>query len=150
MEGRERGGGFEIPRSPRTCSFRALRALFPSHPMPSFLPAPLYLTPGALCIRISSGTSTWRSPLPSPAKWKCIKRSTRPLVPPFRLAPRSQRRIRIARKRCNELIASARLHPEKRFGCIRETFALQAYNANWIFHIPAVWSETYNSTSRHF
>lgn len=59
------GGGFEIPRSPRTCSFRAL---FPFHPMPSFLPAPLCLTPGALCIRISSGTSTWRSPLPSPAK----------------------------------------------------------------------------------
>lgn len=84
MEGGEgargrRVGGFEIPRSPRTCSFRAL---FPSHPVPSFLPAPLCLTPGALCIRISSGTSTWRSPLPSPAKWKCIKRSARPRPPP--------------------------------------------------------------------
>lgn len=61
-----------------------------------------------------------------------------PPPPPSRLAPRSQRRIRIARKRCNELIASARLHPEKRFGCIRRTFALQEYNVNWIFHIPVL------------
>lgn len=100
----------------------ARHALFPFSPYTVISLAPLCLTPGALCIRISSGTSTRRSP--SLAKWKCIKRSAR-----ARTSSRAPRRflrhlgrIRIARK-CRQptYCTPAWLHPAERFGPLADT-----------------------------
>lgn len=65
---------------------------------------------------------------PRPSDHRCRHRQNesalnvqRGASPSAQLSPRSQRRIRTARKRYNELIASARLHSEKRLGYSCET-----------------------------